>query len=163
MSTDTVLREQVLGLLRGGHAHMSLDEAVADFPLDRINDRAPHVPYTPWHLLEHIRIAQEDILEFTRDPQWVSPPWPEGYWPARDEQADAARWNATINAIRRDLEAMQALVADPANDLTADLPHAPGYTLLREALLVADHNAYHLGEFAILRQVMGTWPSNRAG
>lgn len=163
MSTDTVLREQVLGLLRGGHAHMSLDEAVADFPLDRINDRAPHVPYTPWHLLEHIRIAQEDILEFTRDPQWVSPPWPEGYWPARDEQAGAARWNATINAIRRDLEAMQALVADPANDLTADLPHAPGYTLLREALLVADHNAYHLGEFAILRQVMGTWPSNRAG
>ncbi len=163
MSTDTVLREQVLGLLRGGHAHMSLDEAVADFPLDRINDRAPHVPYTPWHLLEHIRIAQEDILEFTRDPQWVSPPWPEGYWPARDEQADAARWNATINAIRRDLEAMQALVADPANDLTADLPHAPGYTLLREALLVADHNAYHLGEFAILRQVMGTWPANRAG
>jgi len=163
MSTDTVLREQVLGLLRGGHAHMSLDEAVADFPLDRINDRAPLVPYTPWHLLEHIRIAQEDILEFTRDPQWVSPPWPAGYWPARDEQADAARWNATINAIRRDLEAMQALVADTANDLTADLPHAPGYTLLREALLVADHNAYHLGEFAILRQVMGTWPANRAG
>ncbi len=158
MSTDTVLREQVLGLLRGGHAHMSLDEAVADFPLDRINDRAPHVPYTPWHLLEHIRIAQEDILEFTRDPQWVSPPWPEGYWPPRDAQADEAAWNGTLAAIRADLEALKAMVRDPATDLTADLPHAPGYTLLREVLLVADHSAYHIGEFAILRQVMGTWP-----
>jgi len=164
MSADmaTSMRAQVLALLRGGNAHMPLDEAVADFPLDRINDRAPHVSYSPWQLLEHIRITQEDILEFSRDPDWVSPSWPEGHWPAPDEQADPARWNATINAIRRDLEAMQALVADPANDLTADLPHAPGYTLLREALLVADHNAYHIGEFAILRQVMDTWPPERA-
>ena len=114
-------------------------------------------------MLEHVRIAQEDILEFTRDPDWVSPSWPEGHWPAPDEEADPEQWNATINAIRRDLGAMQQLVADPANSLTDDLPHAPGYTLLREALLVADHNAYHLGEFAILRQVMGTWPHERAG
>lgn len=160
---ETLMREQVLALLRGGNAHMPFDEAVADFPLDRINDRAPNVPYSPWQLLEHIRIAQEDILEFTRDPEWASPPWPEGHWPAPDEEADPARWTATINAIRRDLEAMQALVADPANSLTDDLPHAPGYTLLREALLVADHNAYHIGEFAILRQIMGTWPVDRAG
>ncbi len=160
---ETLMREQVLALLRGGNAHMPFDEAVADFPLDRINDRAPNVSYSPWQLLEHIRITQEDILEFTRDPDWVSPSWPEGHWPAPDEEADPARWTATINAIRRDLEAMQALVADPANSLTDDLPHAPGYTLLREALLVADHNAYHIGEFAILRQIMGTWPVDRAG
>lgn len=160
---ETLMREQVLALLRGGNAHMPFDEAVADFPLDRINDRAPNVFYSPWQLLEHIRITQEDILEFTRDPDWVSPSWPEGHWPAPDEEADPARWTATINAIRRDLEAMQALVADPANSLTDDLPHAPGYTLLREALLVADHNAYHIGEFAILRQIMGTWPVDRAG
>ncbi|MCZ2096197.1 MAG: DinB family protein [Chloroflexota bacterium] len=162
-TSDSVSREQVLALLRGGNAHMPFDEAVADFPLDRINDRAPNVSYSPWQLLEHIRITQEDILEFTRDPDWVSPSWPEGHWPAPDEEADPARWTATINAIRRDLEAMQALVADPANSLTDDLPHAPGYTLLREALLVADHNAYHIGEFAILRQIMGTWPVDRAG
>lgn len=160
---DSVSREQVLALLRGGNAHMPFDDAVADFPLDRINDRAPNVPYSPWQLLEHIRITQQDILEFTRDPEWVSPSWPEGHWPAPDESAGPARWTATINAIRRDLEAMQALVADPASSLTDDLPHAPGYTLLREALLVADHNAYHIGEFAILRQIMGTWPSERAG
>lgn len=162
INIDSVSREQILALLRGGNAHMPFDEAVADFPLDRINERPPNVPYSPWQLLEHIRIAQQDILEFTRDPGWVSPSWPEGHWPAPDEQAGPARWTATINAIRRDLEAMQALVADPANNLTADLPHAPGYTLLREALLVADHNAYHIGEFAILRQIMGTWPSERA-
>lgn len=165
MSTDmeTLMREQVIALLRGGNTHMTFDDAIADFPLDRINDRAPNVTYSPWQLLEHIRITQEDILEFTRDPDWVSPSWPEGHWPAPDEIADPTRWTATINAIRRDLEAVQALVADPANSLTDDLPHAPGYTLLREALLVADHNAYHIGEFAILRQIMGTWPADRAG
>lgn len=161
--TDRVLREQVLALLRGGNAHMLLEDAIADFPLDRINERPPNVPYSPWQLLEHIRLTQEDILEFTRDPGWVSAPWPEGYWPAPDEAADPERWNATINALRHNLGEMQQLVADPANSLTDDLPHAPGYTLLREALLVADHNAYHLGEFAILRQVMGTWPRERAG
>ncbi len=165
MSTDmeTLMREQMIALLRGGNTHMTFDDAIADFPLDRINDRAPNVTYSPWQLLEHIRITQEDILEFTRDPDWVSPSWPEGHWPAPDEIADPTRWTATINAIRRDLEAVQALVADPANSLTDDLPHAPGYTLLREALLVADHNAYHIGEFAILRQIMGTWPADRAG
>lgn len=160
---ETLMREQVIALLRGGNTHMTFDDAIADFPLDRINDRAPNVTYSPWQLLEHIRITQEDILEFTRDPDWVSPSWPEGHWPAPDEIADPTRWTATINAIRRDLEAVQALVADPANSLTDDLPHAPGYTLLREALLVADHNAYHIGEFAILRQIMGTWPADRAG
>lgn len=158
---NNVSREQVLALLRGGNAHMTLDEAVADFPLDRINERPPNISYSPWQLLEHVRITQEDILEFARDPNWVSPSWPEGHWPAPDEDADPERWNATINAIRRDLGEMQQLVADPANSLTDDLPHAPGYTLLRQALLVADHNAYHLGEFAILRQVMGTWPRER--
>lgn len=160
---ETLMREQVIALLRGGNTHMTFDDAIADFPLDRINDRAPNVTYSPWQLLEHIRITQEDILEFTRDPDWVSPSWPEGHWPAPDEIADPTRWTATINAIRRDLEAVQALVADPANSLTDDLPHAPGYTLLREALLVADHNAYHIGEFAILRQIMGTWPADRVG
>jgi hypothetical protein len=149
--------------LRGGKAHLDFDEAVADFPADHINSKAPHVPYTPWHLLEHMRIAQWDILEFIRNPAHLSPDWPEGYWPAQTEQADPARWQATLKAFRADLQALQDLVMDAQTDLTAPLPHAPGYTIFREILLVADHNAYHLGEFAILRQVMATWPVNRLG
>jgi hypothetical protein len=157
MSADSVLREQLLALLRGGNAHLTFDQAVADFPLDQINTRPPNVPYTPWHLLEHIRIAQWDILEFTRDPKHVSPPWPKGYWPAPDAQADQAQWEKTLNDFRADLHALEEMVQDPNTDFFSDLPHAKGYTVLREVLLVADHNAHHLGEFAILRAVMGTW------
>ena len=157
MSTDQMLREQLLALLRGGDAHMTFDEAVAAFPLTQINAYPPHVPYTPWHLLEHLRIAQWDILEFIRTPTYVSPPWPEGYWPSREARTDAQGWARTIAAFQADLRALQELVADPATDLVAPLPHAPEYTILREILVVADHNAYHIGEFAILRQVMETW------
>jgi len=162
MSNDAVMREQLLALLRGGNAHMTFDEAVADFPVEYINRKPPHVPYTPWHLLEHMRLAQWDILEFSRDPKHRSPDWPEGYWPDRAEQADEARWRQTLQRFRADLEALQALVADPKTDLLSPLPHAPGYTLFREILLAADHNAYHIGEFAILRQVMQTWPGDEA-
>ncbi len=158
MTDDTVLRAQLLALLDGQNAHINFDNAVADFPMTAINRHPPNVPYTPWHLLEHIRIAQWDILEFVRNPDHVSPEWPKGYWPAPDALASEEDWQATVAQIRADLDAVKALVADPATDLTAELPHAPGYTVLREALLVADHNAYHIGEFAILRQVMGTWP-----
>ena len=157
MSTDHVLREQLLALLRGGHAHMSFDEAVAGFPLTHINTYPPHVPYTPWHLLEHLRIAQWDILEFIRNPAHVSPPWPEGYWPPRESRADADAWAGTIAAFQADLRALQELIADPGTDLAAPLPHAHEYSILREILVVADHNAYHIGEFAILRQIMETW------
>jgi hypothetical protein len=158
MPNENTIREQLLGLLRGGHAHMTFDQAVADFPLDRINDHPPHVPYTPWHLLEHVRIAQWDILEFIRNPSHVSPEWPEGYWPPQQVEADPQQWQQTLGGFRTDLRALEAMVQDPQTDLYAELPHAPGYTILREILVVADHNAYHIGEFGILRQVMGTWP-----
>ncbi len=160
MEPDDVLRNQLLALLRGGNAHMSLDEAVADFPPEAMNRLPPNVPYTPWHLLEHLRRAQKDILDFICDPRYVSPPWPEGYWPAKGEQADEAQWHQTIAQFQSDLASLIKLVEDPQTSLTADLPHAPGYTVLREILTVSDHNAYHIGEFAILRQVMGTWPAN---
>ncbi|MCL4559511.1 MAG: DinB family protein [Chloroflexi bacterium] len=163
MVSDQVLREQLLALLRGGNAHMPFDEAVAGFPMEAINLRAPDVSYTPWHLLEHIRRTQWDILEFVRDPKHVSPPWPKGYWPAPDEQTGAAKWEQTLAGFRGDLKALEEIVADPQTDLTGDIPHAPGYNILREALLAADHTAYHIGEFAILRQVMGTWPASRRG
>jgi hypothetical protein len=142
---------------------MTFDEAVANFPMERINDRAPNVPYSPWHLLEHMRIAQWDILDFVRNPNYAEMRWPDDYWPAPDATADAAAWNETLRAFRADFEAVCALVSDPATDLYATIPHGDGQTILREALLVADHNAYHTGEFAILRQVMGTWPADHDG
>jgi hypothetical protein len=158
MNTDRALREHVLALLDGHQAHMTFDDAVDDFPMNLINTRPPNVPYTPWHLLEHLRITQWDILEYTRDPKHVSPQWPEGYWPARDAQADEAKWNETIRQFRADLDAMKAIVADPNTDLFTPIPHGyGGHTVLREALLIADHNAYHIGELGILRQVMNAW------
>jgi hypothetical protein len=157
MSMDQVVREQLLALLRGGQAYMPFEQAVANFPTTHMNAFPPHVPYTPWHLLEHLRIAQWDILEFIRNPAHVSPPWPEGYWPPREASADIHMWTDTLTAFQADLQTLQTIVADPATDLYAPLPHAPGYTILREILVVADHNAYHTGEFAILRQVMETW------
>jgi hypothetical protein len=160
---DEVVREQLLELLRGGHAHMDFDEAVADFPPEAMNETAPNVlapkaPYTPWELLEHIRIAQWDILAFIEDPNHVSPDWPEGYWPAEGARANEEVWAETVNQIRADREALVALVEDPATDLTAPLDHAPKYSVMREILVVADHSAYHLGEFALMREMMGTWP-----
>jgi hypothetical protein len=160
MNTDQVVREQLLALLRGGQAYMPFDQAVADFPMEHINRHPPNVPYTPWHLLEHLRITQWDILEFIRHPDYVSPTWPDGYWPPPAAQADPRAWQQTITAFQADLGALQALVTDPATDLYGPLPHAPRYTILREILVVADHNAYHIGEFAILRQVMGTWTAS---
>jgi hypothetical protein len=154
---DKVLREQLLALLRGGNAHLGFDDAIANFSLEHINTKPPNVSYTPWHLLEHIRIAQWDILEFVRNPNHVSPQWPEGYWPAPDEQADEARWQQTIDKFKADLQAVEDLVQNPDTDFFGPIPHAPDYTIFREVLLVADHNAYHIGEFAILRQVMETW------
>lgn len=160
---DDVLREEALALLDGRGAHMPYDEAVADFPTTAINVRPTNVPYTPWHLLEHLRIAQRDILDYVRDPQYQSPAWPEGYWPATDAIATPEQFQATVAAFRADQASLRALVADPGTDLLAALPGTPGHTILREVRLVADHNAYHIGEFAILRQVMGSWPSGRQG
>lgn len=162
MNADQLLRQHVLKLLKMEGAHLAFEDAVADFPEALINTFPPNVPYTPWHLVEHLRIAQWDILEYTRDPQHVSPPWPQGYWPARDAQADWTAWHDSLDRFRRDLEAMQALVADPSTDLLAPIAHGyDGHTVLREALLLAEHNAYHIGELAILRQVMGAWPAGR--
>ena len=154
MEGDKVVREQLLYLLRGGNAHMDFEEAIKRFPMDLINTRLPTSDYTAWRLLEHMRLAQWDILEFTRDPKHVSPPWPEGYWPAPGKTAGAAEWEQTLAAFRQDLEAMQALVADEHTDVTAPLPHAPKYTVIREALVLADHNAYHMGEFGLLRHIV---------
>ena len=140
---------------------MDVDEIVGDFPLEFINDKVTNVPYSFWQILEHMRIAQWDILEFIRNSDHVSPHYPEGYRPTPHEKADKARWLKTISDFREDLEALQKMVLDPNIDLFAPIPHAKEYTVFREILLVADHNAYHLGELAIIRQVMDLWPEGR--
>jgi hypothetical protein len=163
MEGSDLVRRELLGLIDGLDARMPFDEAVADFPADGINRRAPNVAVTPWQLLEHIRIAQEDILRYIRDRAYLAPDWPDEYWPPPDAEATPERFAATIRAIRADHRALRDVVADPSTDLVATLPGTPGHSILREIRIVAEHTAYHLGEFAILRQVMGTWPPDRVG
>jgi uncharacterized damage-inducible protein DinB len=151
------LREHLLYLLKGGGAHLTFDMAVADLPAELRGAKPPGVPHTPWRLLEHLRIAQRDILEFTRNPRHVSPSWPEGYWPAGDAPPDDGAWDRSVAAFGTDLQAMQDLVTDPATDLFTPLAHGEGQTVLREALLVADHNAYHLGQLVVVRRLLGAW------
>jgi hypothetical protein len=154
MSRDKKLREHLLQLLRGGKAHIDFETVIADFPVEAINERVEHVPYTAWQLLEHMRIVQWDILEFSRDPKHISPAWPEGCWPSDETQADAKAWNKSLAAFRADLEAMKKLVADDSIDLLEPIAHGDGQTILREALLVADHNAYHLGVLVTLNRIL---------
>jgi len=156
--TETdALRQHLLDLLDGGNAHATFDAAVADMPSALRGKKPKGAPYTAWQLLEHLRIAQWDILEFSRDPKHVSPKWPEGYWPKTEAPPSDAAWNNSVRRFRTDLKQMAKLVADKKNDLFARIPHGDGQTLLREALLVADHNAYHIGELVLLRRVLGAW------
>lgn len=151
------LREHILYLLQGGGAHLDFDKAVADIPPDLRGRTVPSVPHSPWRLVEHMRIAQRDILEFSRNPAHISPPWPEGYWPRGDAPPDERAWQQTLDAFHADLAAMCTLVADPTTDLFAPIAHGDGQTMLREALLIADHNAYHLGQLVVVRRLLGCW------
>jgi hypothetical protein len=157
------VRRQLLELISARGAHMPFDAAVADFPDDAINRRALNVSYTPWHLLEHIRIAQWDILDYMRNREYLAPDWPEEYWPAPAATTTPAAFAETIERFTSDRQALHELVADPATDLVATIPGTPGHSILREIRVLGAHNAYHIGEFAILRQVMGTWPAGREG
>jgi hypothetical protein len=157
MANDKALREHLLALMRGGHAHATFDAAVKGLPVALRGKRPKGAEHSPWEILEHMRLAQWDILEFSRDPKHVSPKWPEGYWPAKKAPASDAAWNKSLRAFRADLESMCQLVADDSTDLYAKIPHGDGQTILREALLVADHNAYHLGEMVLVRRLLGAW------
>jgi hypothetical protein len=157
MQTDQALRKQLLWLLREGDAHLGFEAAVADLPVELRGARPAGVPHTPWRLLEHMRICQWDILEFSRDPKHVSPKFPEGYWPAGDAPPDGAAWERSVAAFHADLQAMCDLIADPKTDLFQPIPHGQGQTILREALLLADHNAYNLGQLVFVRRALGAW------
>jgi hypothetical protein len=157
MGQNESLREHLLDLLGGGHAHAGFDRAIAGLPAGLRGARPTGLPHTPWRLVEHLRIAQWDILRFTTDPRHVSPEFPEGYWPEGDAPPDPGAWDRSVAAFRADLAAIMGLVADPATDLFAPLPHGQGQTLLREALLAADHNAYHIGQLVAVRRLLGAW------
>jgi DinB superfamily len=156
-SDHTILRQHLVDLLRGGHAHVTFEKAIAGLPASLRGTRHPSLPFTPWGLLEHMRIAQWDILEFSRDAKHVSPQWPEGYWPAAGGPANDGAWKASVKAFQRDLIQMEKLVKNPATPLFARIPHGTGQTILREAMLLADHNAYHIGQLVVLRRLLGAW------
>jgi hypothetical protein len=160
MSQTDTLRQHLKELLVGGHAHLTFDAAVADLAPKMRGAKPDGVPHTPWRLVEHMRIAQWDILQFTIDPKHVSPEFPRGYWPEADAPPDHRAWDNTLASFRADLRAMIDLVLNPKTDLFTPFPHGQGQTVLREALLVADHNAYHLGQLVTVRRALGAWAAD---
>jgi len=160
LNAEGDLREQLVYLLKGGGAHVHFMDALDDFPPGKYGTFANALPHTGWQLLEHARLAQRDILEFSRNPNHVSPPFPGGYWPKTPAPANDKAWEESVAAFQRDLEEMVHLVEDPRTDLFAKIPHGDGQTVLREALLLADHNAYHLGQLVDLRRALGAWPES---
>jgi len=151
------LREHLLYLLKGGGAHAGFDAAIEGLAVAKRGERPEGAAHSPWEILEHMRMAQWDILEFSRDPKHVSPEWPSGYWPKTQAPPNRTAWNKSVKAFRADLEAMCRLVSRKSTDLYAPIPHGEGQTILREALLIADHNAYHLGEMVLVRRLLGAW------
>lgn len=159
--SDDPLRQQLLTLLESRNAHADFETVVGELPSEARGLRPEQLPYSPWELLEHIRIAQWDILDFCRNPEYEQPNWPEEYWPDGPEPPNEEAWTNSIAAYRRDLEGMKDLVRDPDLDLDAEIPHGDGQTYLREVLLVADHTSYHLGQLVTVRRQLGVWESAR--
>ena len=154
---DKPVREHVLKLLEGGQAHATFEAAVKALPAALRGKRPKGAEHSPWEILEHIRLAQRDILEFSTDPKYVAPQWPDDYWPKSKTPPNDKAWAKSVRAFHADLEAMRKLVAAESTDLYTPIPHGDGQTILREALLIADHNAYHLGELVLVRRLLGAW------
>jgi hypothetical protein len=154
---DTLLRQHLLDLLTGSNAHADFEAAIKDLPADLRGKRPKGAEHSPWELLEHLRIAQEDILDFSRNPKYKSLDWPGGYWPSSPNPPDEKAWDKSVRAFRKDLKTFCDLISDPATDLYAKIPHGDGQTILREAVLIADHNAYHVGQLVLVRRLLGAW------
>jgi hypothetical protein len=155
---DRILREHLVYLLKGGGAHVHFMDALDGFPEQNRGALATGLAHTGWQLLEHVRIAQWDILDFSRNPKHVSPGFPDGYWPKTPLPPNDEAWDQSVQTFRSDLQELIRLVENPKTDLYAKIRHGEGRTLLREALLLADHNSYHLGQLVDLRRALGTWP-----
>jgi hypothetical protein len=158
VDADRLLRQHLTDLLKGGAAHVHFADALEGFPAHKHGSLVPGLPHTGWQLLEHARIAQWDILEFSRNPKHVSPGFPGGYWPKTPGPPSEEEWNKSVHTFQRELQEMIDLVKNPRTDLYAKIPHGDGQTILREALVLADHNAYHLGQLVDLRRALGSWP-----
>jgi hypothetical protein len=154
---ERLLRDLLLQRLRGRGAHMPFEDAVKDFPMDAINTVFPNGTYTPWALVEHMRLTQWDILDYIRNPDYQHREWPKEYWPPEGRQVTAEQWQETVDGFMADRLELERIVQEPDTDLHAKIPWGGDHTVLREILIVSDHNAYHTGEFAIIRQVMDTW------
>jgi hypothetical protein len=151
------LRQHLLELLAGGSAHATFDDIIKDLPPKIQGERPTNYPHSPWMILEHLRIAQEDILDFSINPKYKARKWPDEYWPQAPAPPNSSAWEKSVSEFRRDLKEMQALVANPKTDLFAKIPWGEEQTILREAMLVADHNSYHLGQLLDLRRLLGDW------
>jgi hypothetical protein len=161
---DTEIRRQLVSALEGGQTHMSFAEATKGFPTAAINSRLSRVPYSFWHLVEHLRLTQRDMLDYMTSTAYAEPPFPEGYWPARSARATPAQWRRSVAQFQEDLKTLIALVGDTTRDLFAPVPNSAGqHTFYRCCLIIADHNAYHIGELGIGRQSAGIWPKGRKG
>jgi hypothetical protein len=157
MANDTLLRKQVVKLLTSSEAHADFDAAVNTLPVELRGKRPKGADHSPWELLEHLRIAQWDILEYAINPRHVSPEFPEGYWPRSPAPASAKQWDESVRGFRKDLKRLCELVLAESTDLYAKIPHGEGQTILRQALLTADHNAYHVGQLVLVRRLLGAW------
>jgi hypothetical protein len=151
MANSKALREHVFELLEGKSAHIDIESALEDFPLDKINDRPNGSPHSAWQLIEHIRIAQWDILDFSRNPNYKEMKWPDDYWPK--ENGTEKTWKRSVKQTLDDLQEMRDLVSDTKTDLFAKIPRGSGQTILREALLIVDHNSYHLGQLVFMKKM----------
>ena len=151
------MKAELAKALDWGHAHVDFDKAVKDLPSQLRGRRVPNVPHSAWEILEHLRIAQHDLLDFSRNPKYQEKKWPDEYWPASPEPPDDKAWDRSVAAFRRDRRALQKMAADPKRNLDRKIPHGDGQTYLREILVAIDHNAYHVGELVQLRRLLGAW------
>lgn len=157
MEKEELTRKQLIEFLNGELAHMNLDSVLKDFPEEHYNTRPPNVGYSFWHLLEHIRITQWDVLDFITNPDYKYMNWPEDYWPDKEKKVDTEEWDETISKFHADISELKKIVKDPDTDLVSEIPWGEGQTIFREIVLIVDHNSYHIGEFGILRQVVDNW------
>ena len=157
MPEDRALRDHLLELLRGGSAHVDLATVLDDFPLESAGRKPENVPYSPWQLLEHMRVSLSDLLQFSTDPKYVAPNWPDDYWPAKEAMPGPGEWESSVKALKADLAAFEGIVQDSNSNLYAKIPWGDGQTLLREVLLASDHTSYHLGELVLMRRELGAW------
>jgi hypothetical protein len=157
VAEDKALREHVVKLLKGGDAHADFAAAVADFPAELRGNTPKGAEHSPWQLLEHLRLALEDLVDFSTNPGYKALEWPRDYWPEEAAPPDDKAWDRSVHAFGHAQDAMCKLVEDPMTDLFAKIPHGDGQTILREALVAADHNSYHLGQIVLLRRQLGAW------